>query len=197
MFLIVGLGNPGDKYKHNRHNIGFMVIDYLITSLKATKQSNKDFCGELYKSHQIFLLKPTTFMNASGESLLRVKNYYKIDNILVIHDDLDLEFGVIRFKFGGGNGGHNGLKSIDCLCGNEYYRIRYGIGKPQNKKEVIKWVLEDFSDKEVMLNEDLIKHCAKVAIEITKLENPALLAQKISCSYTINHFKKTQEESAQ
>ncbi|MDE5603837.1 MAG: aminoacyl-tRNA hydrolase, partial [Helicobacter sp.] len=77
MFLIVGLGNPGDKYKNNRHNIGFMVIDYLITFLQAIKQSNKDFRGELYKSHKIFLLKPATFMNDSGESLVKVKNYYK------------------------------------------------------------------------------------------------------------------------
>lgn len=194
MFLIVGLGNPGDKYKNNRHNIGFIVIDYLITSLEATKQSNKDFRGELYKSHQIFLLKPTTFMNDSGESLVKVKNYYKIENILVIHDDLDLDFGVIRFKFGGGSGGHNGLKSIDCMCGNGYYRIRYGIGKPQNKKEVIRWVLEDFNDYEAKLNQSLIKHCAKAAIEITKLENPTLLAPKISSFYTINYLKETPKD---
>ena len=197
MFLIAGLGNPGDKYKNNRHNIGFMVIDDLIASLEATKQSNKDFYGELYRSHQILLLKPTTFMNASGECLLRVKNYYKIENVLVIHDDLDLAFGVIRFKFGGGSGGHNGLKSIDSMCGNGYYRIRYGIGKPQNKQEVVKWVLEDFNEYEMQLNEALIKHCSKVALEITKLDNPALLAPKISCFYTINCSKQTLKDFVQ
>ena len=98
MFLIVGLGNIGEKYKNNRHNIGFCVVDSLIASLNATKQSSKDFFGELYKASQILLLKPSTFMNLSGKSVLSVKNFYKIDKILVIHDDLDLPFGAVRFK---------------------------------------------------------------------------------------------------
>lgn len=186
MFLIVGLGNIGEKYKNNRHNIGFCIVDSLIAFLNATKQSSKDFYGELYKASQILLLKPSTFMNLSGKSVLSVKNFYKIDKMLVIHDDLDLPFGTVRFKFGGGSGGHNGLKSIDEMCGKEYYRLRYGIGKPPLKNQVIDWVLGDFSKEESIENEEIIKHCIKPALEIAKLENPSELANKISSLYTLN-----------
>ena len=97
MFLIVGLGNIGDKYKNNRHNIGFRVVDALISNLNAIRQSDKNFEGELYKSSQILLLKPSTYMNLSGKSVSAVKNFYKIKDMLVIHDELDLPFGVIKF----------------------------------------------------------------------------------------------------
>lgn len=185
MFLIVGLGNPGQNYQNNRHNIGFKVLDCLIHTLNATKQSDKNFQGELYKSSQILLLKPTTFMNLSGESVQKVLHFYKITDFLVIHDDLDLPFATIKFKFGGGNGGHNGLKSIDTLCGNAYYRIRYGIGKPSTKEKVIHWVLQDFSPSQALKNEELIPHCAKAALEITALDSHTNLANKISNQWTI------------
>ena len=186
MTLIVGLGNPGVKYQNNRHNIGFMVIDELIKTLNATKQADKNFQGELYKASQILLLKPTTFMNSSGESLQSVISYFKPEKVIVIHDDLDLAFGAMKFKFGGGSGGHNGLKSIDLHCGNEYYRIRYGIGKPTHNISVLDWVLGDFSKEEMSDNEDLIKHCTKVALEIAKLESSAQLSEKISTFYTLS-----------
>ena len=157
MFLIVGLGNIGDKYKNNRHNIGFRVVDALISNLNAIKQSYIIFEGELYKSSQILLLKPSTYMNLSGKSVSAVKNFYKIKDMLVIHDELDLPFGVIKFKFGGGSGGHNGLKSIDNLCGNKSYRMRYGIGKPSTKEQEIDWVLGDFSKEEENDNIELIE----------------------------------------
>lgn len=195
MFLIVGLGNPGQKYQNNRHNIGFLVVDSIIHALSATKLNDKNFKGTLYKSNQILLLKPLTFMNLSGESVLNVINFYKITDFLVIHDDIDLPFGAIKFKFGGGSGGHNGLKSIDALCGNEYYRIRYGIGKPSTKERVINWVLEDFCANEMQSNMDLITHCTKAALEITKLTTHTDLASKISTTFTLSpndiktHFK--------
>jgi PTH1 family peptidyl-tRNA hydrolase len=128
--LIVGLGNPGPKYQNTRHNVGFMVIDELINRLNPTKLSSSSFNGELYKTKNHYLLKPYTFMNLSGECVIKVKNFYKIevDDIVVIHDDLDLPFGSVRFKKGGGHGGHNGLKSCDSFITKEYIRVRIGIG---------------------------------------------------------------------
>lgn len=193
MFLIVGLGNPGKEYENNRHNIGFRVLDSLIQTLGAMKQSSKNFQGELYKSSTLLLLKPSTFMNLSGESVQSVLNFYKIADFLVIHDELDLPFGAVKFKFGGGNGGHNGLKSIDSLCGNAYYRIRYGIGKPAIKAQVINWVLQDFSALEEEQNQTLIAHCAKAALEIAKLESSKELANKVSSIFTL--VPKLQNES--
>lgn len=190
MFLVVGLGNPGNKYENNRHNIGFKIIDSLIEDFKAIHISNKDFLGELYKSHNLLFLKPTTFMNLSGKSVLAVKNFYKVQDILVLHDELDLPFGSIKFKYGGSSGGHNGLKSIDALCGNLYYRLRYGIGKPLEKEKVISWVLEDFTKEEIKLQKDLILHCIKVIKEIIKLQNPQELASKISAHFTLNAKKE-------
>ncbi|WP_276952669.1 aminoacyl-tRNA hydrolase [Helicobacter rodentium] len=193
MFLIVGLGNPGKEYQNNRHNIGFKVVDSLIQTLGAMKQSSKNFQGELYKSSTLLLLKPSTFMNLSGESVQSVLNFYKITDFLVIHDELDLPFGAVKFKFGGGNGGHNGLKSIDSLCSNAYYRIRYGIGKPAIKAQVINWVLQDFSALEEEQNQTLIAHCAKAALEIAKLESSKELANKVSSIFTL--VPKLQNES--
>lgn len=193
MFLIVGLGNPGKEYENNRHNIGFKVVDSLIQTLNAIKQSSKNFQGELYKSSTLLLLKPSTFMNLSGESVQSVLNFYKITDFLVIHDELDLPFGAVKFKFGGGNGGHNGLKSIDSLCSNAYYRIRYGIGKPAIKAQVINWVLQDFSALEEEQNQTLIAHCAKAALEIAKLESSKELANKVSSIFTL--VPKLQNES--
>jgi len=146
--LIVGLGNPGSTYSKNRHNIGFMVIDELISRFNATKLSSSSFEGELFKFQNHFLLKPLTFMNLSGNSIASVKRFYKIDEVVVIHDDLDLPFGTLRFKKGGGHGGHNGLKSTDEKISKEYIRVRMGIGKPQYKGEVISHVLGDFNEIE-------------------------------------------------
>jgi len=170
MFLIVGLGNPGPKYKNNRHNIGFMVVDELINDLNPTQVNKKEFKGELYKSTQFLLLKPQTFMNLSGESVIAVKNFYKIDNsnIIVIHDDLDLPFGAIRFKIGGSSSGHNGLKSIDKFIGNDYIRVRIGIGRPKDKSKVVSFVLSDFSEEEKIYLKELIKKAAIATLELTK-----------------------------
>lgn len=156
--LLVGLGNPGSQYENTRHNIGFMVIDQLIKRFGAKNISSSSFEGELYKKENLLLLKPQTFMNLSGRSVSKVKNFYKDDDIVVIHDDLDLPFGTLRFKTGGGHGGHNGLKSIDSMVGNLYKRVRMGIGKPIHKSEVASFVLSGFSTTQSTHLDDWIGH---------------------------------------
>jgi len=166
MKLIVGLGNPGPTYSQNRHNIGFLTIDKILSTLSANDVTSKKFFGELYKFRDILLLKPTTFMNLSGKSVLAVKNFYKIDleDILVIHDDIDLNFGAVRLKKGGGHGGHNGLKSIDSAIGKDYYRLRLGVGKPERKSEVVSYVLGDFEGEDARLLDSFTNYAKDTAI---------------------------------
>ncbi len=171
MILFVGLGNPGSQYENTRHNIGFRVIDKLVDDSSARDISKTSFQGKLYRSANSLFLKPTTFMNLSGKSLQAVKNFFKIDleDIIVIHDDIDLPFGAVRFKKGGGHGGHNGLKSIDTHITKEYLRVRVGVGKPEYKSQVADYVLHDFSDEEAALLDKLIEHvaaaCKLMAVE--------------------------------
>lgn len=156
MKLIVGLGNPGEQYKLTRHNIGFMLIDLLVDKLKPSKISKSSFKGDLYKADDVLLLKPMTYMNLSGESVIAVQNFYKCDDIIVVHDDLDLKFGAIKYKRGGSHGGHNGLKSIDQHCGNDYIRVRLGIDKPQSKEQVVNHVLQNFKKEEQTMIEQFL-----------------------------------------
>lgn len=148
ILLIVGLGNPGSAYETTRHNVGFMVIDELLRRYSCTLIKKASFEGDLYRFDSHFLLKPLTFMNLSGRSIAAVKNFYKIENVIVIHDDLDLPFGALRFKNGGGHGGHNGLKSADASIGQEYVRVRMGVGRPEEKSKVVDYVLSSFSKDE-------------------------------------------------
>jgi len=182
--LIVGLGNPGPNYEHTRHNIGFMVIDELAKRNNANKLSSSNFNAELFKFSNHFLLKPLTFMNLSGNSIVAVKKFYKIDEVVVIHDDLDLPFGTLRFKKGGGHGGHNGLKSTDEKISRDYVRIRLGIGKPEHKGEVSSYVLSDFSEKEKEHLNDWITHCCG-SVEYL-LDNTL---EDVSSKYTIKKFQ--------
>jgi PTH1 family peptidyl-tRNA hydrolase len=163
--LIVGLGNPGAAYALTRHNIGFRVIDELCKRHTVHDVSKSSFHGELFKMGEHFLLKPTTYMNLSGKSILAVKNFYKIDNIIVIHDDLDLPFGALRFKFGGGHGGHNGLKSTDGAITASYIRVRMGIGKPEHRSQVADYVLHSFGAHEEKYLDEWIKKSAD-AVEL-------------------------------
>jgi len=178
--LIVGLGNPGPNYAKTRHNIGFMVIDELIIRHNAQKISSSSFKGELYKFKNHFLLKPLTFMNLSGDSIVAVKNFYKIDEVVVIHDDLDLPFGTVRFKHGGGHGGHNGLRSTDERISKAYTRVRLGIGKPQHKAQVASYVLSEFDEQESKYLQEWITHTCD-AIDFM-LENSL---EDVSSRYTI------------
>ncbi len=168
MTLIVGLGNPGSEYSTTRHNIGFMVIDELLRRHAHQDVTKNSFLGDTYKSKDNIFLKPMTYMNLSGKSILKVKNFYKINKVVVIHDDLDLPFGTLRFKLGGGHGGHNGLKSTDSLITKEYIRVRMGIGRPQNKGEVSSFVLSSFSQKEESHLSEWISKAADAVEEISK-----------------------------
>jgi len=186
MTLFVGLGNPGTTYENNRHNIGFLVIDALINHYKARDVSKNSFDGVLYKSNNLLFLKPTTYMNLSGKSVQAIKNFYKveIDNIIVIHDDLDLPFGAVRFKKGGGDGGHNGLKSIDSMIGKEYTRIRMGIDKPLYRSQVADFVLSDFNSEESDMLERWIAHVLKPCQLV--MDEPL---EKIKSHYTLKSIK--------
>ena len=162
--LIVGLGNPGSDYAQTRHNIGFMVVDLLVNKLNAINVTKSSFLGETYKTPNHFLLKPQTFMNLSGDSVIKVKNFYKLEQVVVIHDDLDLPFGSLRFKLGGGHGGHNGLKSIDSKIGKEYIRVRMGIGKPEHKGEVSSYVLGNFDTNQEKYLEQWIQTASDAVV---------------------------------
>ncbi len=161
MFVIAGLGNPGSKYQNNRHNIGFIVIEELVRHFNLGMARSR-FDAHVYEggvgTYKVALLKPQTYMNHSGRSIGQFVNYFKlsISNVIVIHDDLDLETGRVRIKMGGGNGGHNGLKSIDSHIGTEYKRIRIGIGHPGHKDQVSNYVLSDFSSKDKEVLEGLV-----------------------------------------
>ena len=153
MFLICGLGNPGVNYKNTRHNVGFHLADNIISDFNLNK-IKEDKIKELYSgvinNQKIFVLKPLTFMNLSGKAISEIISFYKIklDNTFVIHDELDLELSKVKIKQGGGNGGHNGLESIDQFVGKNYFRIRIGIGHPGNKDLVSSYVLNKFLKEE-------------------------------------------------
>lgn len=160
MHLVVGLGNIGEKYELTRHNLGFMVIDEMTKNLTTSNINKSNFHSTLSKSGYNLFSKPTTYMNDSGRAVNAIKEYYKIEleNIIVIHDDLDLPFGAVKYKIGGGHGGHNGLRSCDAHMGKEYIRVRIGIGKPQNKSDVVNYVLNNFSKEELNNLKDIISH---------------------------------------
>lgn len=172
MHLIVGLGNIGDKYQLTRHNVGFMVIDEITKNLTTSNIQKSNFHSTLEKSAYDLYSKPTTFMNNSGMAVQAIKEYYKLEmeDIIVIHDDIDLPFGTVKFKIGGGHGGHNGLKSIDAHIGKEYIRVRIGVGKPQDKADVANYVLNNFSKEELNKLPAIIAHTMN-AIKALKSED--------------------------
>ena len=158
MFLIVGLGNPGKEYENTRHNAGFMVVDALAQKFGFGVFREK-FEGLIAEgtigTEKVYILKPQTYMNLSGNAVVKAANFYKIlpQNIIVIHDDMDLPLGKIKAKLGGGAGGHNGLKSIDAAITPNYNRIRIGVGHPEGRgEEVINHVLSGFgkAEKEIL-----------------------------------------------
>jgi len=186
MLLIVGLGNPGTQYENTRHNIGFKVIDKLVSDFGANEISKNAFKGELFKSSNLLFLKPTTFMNLSGESVQAVKNFYKIelDDIIVVHDDIDLPFSALRFKKGGGHGGHNGLRSIDAMIGKEYTRVRMGVDKPTHKSQVADYVLHDFSKEENEVLKPWIEHTSSAIKELQKSS-----LEEVKSKYSLKSFQ--------
>ena len=168
--LIVGLGNPGSTYEKNRHNVGFMVIDELLRRHPCAAVKKTAFEGDLFKFDSHYLLKPLTFMNLSGRSILAVKQFFKIEEVIVIHDDLDLPFGTLRFKRGGGHGGHNGLKSTDEAISKNYIRVRMGIGHPGERHRVSDYVLSPFSPAEAPWLQSWIAKAADAVEALTERE---------------------------
>ena len=163
MFLICGLGNPGKEYLNTRHNIGFQLVDKLSSFYNFSlfkKDNKKEILKGTINNNKCFLMKPLNFMNLSGQPVQEVMNFYKIkkDRLFIIHDDLDLSLGKVKIKFGGGNGGHNGLLSLDEMIGANYYRLRIGIDHPGIKHQVSNYVLNKFTDEEMtVINNKLSK----------------------------------------
>jgi PTH1 family peptidyl-tRNA hydrolase len=179
MRLIVGLGNPGARYAGNRHNIGFLAVDAIARQHRASPFRHR-FQGEAAEvvlgTERAILLKPSTFMNESGRAVSEAQRFYKIPlaDVIVLHDELDLAPAKLRVKLGGGNAGHNGLRSITAQCGNDYRRVRLGIGHPGDKALVHAYVLNDFGKAELPWVEDL---CRAVA------DHAALLAAGEDASF--------------
>src|SRR3990167_10749440 len=151
MKLIVGLGNPGSKYRNNRHNVGFMIVDIFAIEMGLSWRYSKDWICHFSKTTDYVLVKPSTYMNASGESVAAVSEYFGVvsRDILVVHDDLDLEFGKIRLSFDGSSAGHRGVESvIKSLATPDFNRIRIGIGRPLKGRKGEDYVLSDFTKVE-------------------------------------------------
>ncbi|MFJ2719225.1 aminoacyl-tRNA hydrolase [Streptomyces sp. NPDC087437] len=158
-WLIVGLGNPGPEYAMNRHNVGFMVVDLLADRIggrfkRAGKAQAQVVEGRIGppgpESRRVVLVKPMSFMNLSGGPVNALRDFYKVPlaNIVAVHDELDIDYGVLRLKLGGGDNGHNGLKSMTKAMGSDYHRVRFGIGRPPGRMQVADFVLKDFSSAE-------------------------------------------------
>ena len=162
MLLFVGLGNPTPDSKNNRHNIGFKMIDALNQKFELSKQKPK-FKGLLttgnINNQKVYAIKPLTFMNNSGTCIRELIEYFKIDaeEVIVFHDDLDVEFGKIKVKVGGSSAGHNGIASIDKFIGKDYSRVRIGIGKPKGNMEIADYVLQNFDEDELLGVEKISK----------------------------------------
>ena len=163
MILFVGLGNPSPDNENNRHNIGFKIIDAINQTFSLSKQKPK-FKGLLTTgtigNKKVYAIKPLTFMNNSGICIRELIEYFKIDpeNVIVFHDDLDVNFGKIKAKFGGSSAGHNGIESIDKFIGKDYSRIRIGIGKPNGNGDAVEHVLKDFDEEEKLELNNITKN---------------------------------------
>jgi len=162
MILLVGLGNPTPDSNNNRHNIGFKIIDAINQKFGLSKQKPK-FKGLLttgnISNKKVYAIKPLTFMNNSGICIRELIEYFKMDaeDVIVFHDDLDVDFSKIKTKFGGSSAGHNGIESIDKFIGKDYSRVRVGIGKPEKKIEVSDFVLTNFTEEEKIEVEKVIQ----------------------------------------
>ncbi|MGV9251852.1 aminoacyl-tRNA hydrolase [Streptomyces sp. NPDC003697] len=158
-WLVVGLGNPGPEYAMNRHNVGFMVADLLAERMsgrfkRAGKAQAQVLEGRIGPpgagSRRVVLAKPLSYMNLSGGPVNALRDFYKVPvaNIVAVHDELDIDYGTLRLKLGGGDNGHNGLKSMTKAMGADYHRVRFGIGRPPGRMQVADFVLRDFSSAE-------------------------------------------------
>ena len=168
-WLVVGLGNPGREYAANRHNVGFMVADLLASRVGAKFGRHKRAVAEVAEGRlgfggpKLILAKPLTFMNLSGAPVVALAQFFKVpvDNVVAVHDELDLPYGQVRVKRGGGEGGHNGLRSMSRSLGTkEYVRVRFGVGRPPGRQDPADYVLSDFSSTERKELEFLVDRAA-------------------------------------
>lgn len=182
--LIIGLGNPGDEYKNNRHNVGFILIDKIAENFNINFDNNKKkslYARAKEKDVEYILLKPQTFMNLSGESAIFISKFFNIkpEDIIVIYDDMDIPFGTFKIKKGGSSGGHNGIKSlISYLQSDDFTRIRIGIGRPSAGKKVNDYVLSNFSKKEREDLDTVIANDIIDAVKISLFESPVIAQNK-------------------
>jgi PTH1 family peptidyl-tRNA hydrolase len=187
--LFVGLGNPGPQYRDTRHNAGFWFVDALAASLKVTLAMDRNFHGYAGRctldGHTVWLLQPQTFMNLSGKSVSALARFFKVkpEEVLVVHDELDLAPGEAKLKFGGGHAGHNGLRDIHAqLATGDYWRLRLGIGHPGDKLEVANWVLKKPSlDHRIALEQSIDRSLKAL---------PALLAGDMTKAMMLIHTSK-------
>ncbi|MEM6372018.1 MAG: aminoacyl-tRNA hydrolase [Pseudomonadota bacterium] len=180
MKLIVGLGNPGAKYARNRHNIGFMALDSIAADhgFPNWKSKHQGLVSEgRFGSDRAVLLKPQTFMNTSGDSVGAAMRFYKLEpeDVIVLHDELDLAPGRVKWKFGGGHAGHNGLRSIHAHIGADYGRVRLGVGHPGHRDAVSAYVLGDFPKADADWLDDVLRGCADGAPFLVHGDGPRFL----------------------
>ncbi|ABD45087.1 peptidyl-tRNA hydrolase [Ehrlichia chaffeensis str. Heartland] len=184
-YLLAGLGNPGKKYELSRHNAGFMIVDAIASEFyfpSFRERHNALISIGNIKSHRVILVKPWTFMNNSGAPIMSIASLYKIplDNIIIFHDEVEINFCTIRVKKSGGNAGHNGLKSIDNLLGKDYWRVRFGIGRPINKTnlkiDLSYYVLSQFHNIKAVNNTilNIVEH-----ITLLLEKKPSMFMEKV------------------
>lgn len=197
MWLFVGLGNPGDKYQGNRHNIGFMAVDEIVRRHNFSGWTKK-FQGEIasgsFGGAKALCLKPQTFMNLSGQSVQAAAAFYKIapENIVVFYDELDLIPGKVRVRKAGGSGGHNGIRSIDEHLGQDYWRVRIGIGHPGDKDMVSPYVLGDFAKADRAWIEKLLPEIAEQAPLLTEGKSE-LFMTRVAQAVPVKEEKKEKQ----
>mgnify|MGYP001319271089 FL=1 len=173
MLLFVGLGNPTPDSENNRHNVGFKIIDAINKKFSLSKQKPK-FKGLLttgnIEGEKVYAIKPLTFMNNSGICIRELLEYFKFDakDVIVFHDDIDVEFGKIKAKFGGSSAGHNGIASIDKFIGKDYSRVRIGIGKPKIPIEISDYVLQNFDEDELIGIDNISKNITESIADLIK-----------------------------
>jgi len=170
---IIGLGNPGEKYKNTRHNVGFIVADLVAKSLNCDKKYKEKAFSHIFEcpDYDVIITKPQTFMNLSGSAVLNTLKDYKIkpSEILVVYDDLDLPLGAVRLRLKGSSGGHNGIKSIiNTIKTEEFPRLKIGIGRPEKKEEVSDYVLSPFTKEEKFLLDKVLAHANECILNVLK-----------------------------
>ena len=185
MLLLVGLGNPGNKYADNRHNIGFMAVDEIVRRhgfAVARKRFQGLLCEGKLAGQKVLALKPQTFMNESGRSVGEAARFYKLppEQIVVIHDELDLAPGKLRVKRGGGLAGHNGLRSLAAHIGKDFRRIRIGVGHPGDKGKVLSHVLRDFAKADDAWLDPLLAAMAQAAPLLVRDDSDSAFASKVA-----------------